>query len=278
MRVEKYGDLYHVKTSRGTIKSKHVVHCTNGYVAHLVPDLLGRVYPVRGQMSAQIAPKDLPNNSYKHSWLLNYSTGFDYLTQLPVINGTCNGQMMLGGGFVNSPYGGIQELGFSRDDTLEPGAKKHLEETLANVFDIEHNSTGIEAMWTGAMGFSSDGLPWVGQIPERSEIEDGDCVSQPTTRPGRQWTAAGFSGEGMVNTWLSGEALGQMLLGVEQDRSEVVREELSQWFPEEMLITKERMSVSQIPRKLPPDSEEAESESSTCSVSSSADAIQAARL
>lgn len=273
-QISKHDDLYQVHTARGTIETRHVIHCTNGYVARLVPELLGNVFPVRGQMSAQIAPKDLPNNSHKHSWLLNYGAGFDYLTQLPVVEGTCNGQMMLGGGFVKSPYGGIQELGNPTDDCLEDGAEKHLREALGNVFDIEEKEADVEAMWTGTMGFSSDGLPWVGEV-----LETSNSVSPNQKSSGRQWVAAGYSGEGMVNTWLCGEALAKMVLSFEQDCREAVQDELAAWFPEEMLITKERMEKVTIPRTVPAKSEEIDSGSgySTASMSPSTDGMQAAK-
>ena len=47
------------------------------------------------------------------------------------------------------------------------------------------------------MGFSSDGVPWVGPLPHA---------------PG-QWLVAGFSGHGMPQTFLCGRAIAQMVLG-----------------------------------------------------------------
>lgn len=203
-------------------------------------------------MSAQKPLRDLPNYGSDHSWLFNYSAGFDYLTQLPVVNGVSDGEMMLGGGFVNSVCGGVREIGVSRDDDLDADAGEHLKATLRNVFDTrDGHVNGIKSMWTGIMGFSADGLPWVGDVPEMSMSSNrGD-----SPQPGRQWIAAAFSGEGMVNTWLSGEALGAMILGSNQGRLEDVKRELCGWFPQEMMITEERIKTAKLTAELSPSHE-----------------------
>jgi glycine/D-amino acid oxidase-like deaminating enzyme len=59
LQISKGDHVYEVRTSRGIIRSRHVVYCTNGDAAHLLPELLGRVSPVRGQMSAQALPHGL---------------------------------------------------------------------------------------------------------------------------------------------------------------------------------------------------------------------------
>lgn len=107
---------YKVETSRGTIAAQHVIHCTNAHVSHLVPGLRGRIFPVRGQMSAQTPGDNFPNQAADHSWLFNYDRGFDYMTQLP------EGQMMLGGGFAQGEAGGLADLGVSTSLELKTGA------------------------------------------------------------------------------------------------------------------------------------------------------------
>ena len=47
------GHAYIVKTPRGIIRAKQVVHCTNANAAHLLRPLIGRLYPYRGTMSVQ---------------------------------------------------------------------------------------------------------------------------------------------------------------------------------------------------------------------------------
>lgn len=62
------------------------------------------------------------------------------------------------------------------------------------------------------MGFSSDSLPVVGQLPASLTRRGGDG----------EWIAAAFNGYGMANCLLSGEALGRMMLG--EDVSECLPE------------------------------------------------------
>lgn len=235
---------YLVSTPRGTIRCEHVVHCTNAHVSHLVNELSGKIYPVRGHMSAQTVSAKISNQSHKHSWLFNYKAGFDYMTQLPQIEGICNAEMMLGGGFVNSKYCGVREMGVSKDNKIDPETSEYLAGTLDRVLEPCKDSSGseasVKAIWSGTMGFSADGLPWVGEIPSSLPCEG---ISN-----GRQWTASGFSGEGMVHAWLCGEALASMIQAFGSTKSEEVRDELLNWFPEEMMITRKRLSEVSMPR------------------------------
>ncbi|SOE93084.1 Glycine/D-amino acid oxidase [Burkholderia sp. D7] len=55
--VTRSGAGYRVETARGTLASRHVVICTNGYTGESMPDLKRRVVPV---VSHQIATEELP--------------------------------------------------------------------------------------------------------------------------------------------------------------------------------------------------------------------------
>jgi glycine/D-amino acid oxidase-like deaminating enzyme len=58
---------FSIGTPRGSIKCQHVVHCINGHVGHLVPQLKGCIYPVRSQMSAQKPEEGFPAYGRSHS-------------------------------------------------------------------------------------------------------------------------------------------------------------------------------------------------------------------
>lgn len=244
---------FSVETPRGSIKCRNVVHCTNGHVSHLLPQLKGCIYPVRGQMSAQNAGEEFPAYGRKHSWLMNYDFGFDYLTQLPDDHGVSNGEMMFGGGFAHGRKGGIGDLGIPTDDALSLDCAIHLSGALAAIFGHENwgkiNGPSVKSMWTGTMGFSSDGLPWVGRLPAsltcRGTGRDGEDGTH-----GSEWISAGFSGEGMVQAWLCGKALGEMIIkhgGKIKDGDSCDK---VAWFPEQMLVTKERVLKSMLPRQV----------------------------
>lgn len=232
---------YVIETNRGTILAKHVIHCTNAHVGHLIPGLRGRIFPVRGQMSAQTPGEAFPLQGAKHSWLFNYDRGFDYLTQLPA------GQMMLGGGFANGEGGGIADLGIPTDDKLSVYIDIHLSGALSAVFG--HKTWGnlqgdpIQAMWTGNMGFSTDGFPWVGKLPTSATHRP-----QPAgEKSGAEWVCAAFGGEGMVQAWLCGKALATMLLQHDDQLGSSTESDLS-WFPEQMFVSERRFAEAEIPR------------------------------
>ena len=225
-----------VHTPRGTVRARHVIHCTNAHVGHLVPDLQGNVYPVRGQMSAQTPSPRFPHQGDNRSWIFAYEKGFDYLTQLPK-DELSSGEMMFGGGFVQSEGGGVEDVGVASDARMSRCVEVHLSRTLGDVFcDDDWGASGqkeVNQIWTGVMGFSTDGLPWVGKIPGRV---DGR---------GAEWVAAGFSGEGMVHAWLCGKALVSMLM--EHDIGE--REPSGPaWFPKQMIVTEERIRRTRLPK------------------------------
>ncbi|EDP50890.1 hypothetical protein KXX16_001335 [Aspergillus fumigatus] len=234
------GLRYTLTTPRGIIRARHVVHCTNAHVAHLVPGMKGLICPVRGQMSAQHPGVKFRTQGVEHSWLFNYDRGFDYLTQLPPSPSDAGEMMMFGGGFSQSEGSGISDLGVSTDSELSLYADIHLSGALSAVFGHENWGAvpvrAVEQMWTGIMGFSADGFPWVGRLPGSLARRSQDAQEGRSA----EWVSAAFSGEGMVLAWLCGKALGMMLLGDDNNLltgGEAV--DLS-WFPEQMLITEER--------------------------------------
>jgi len=149
------------------------------------------------------------------------------------------GEMMFGGGFAQTKFGGIEEMGVARDDLLNAEAVAHLTKTLGEAFpcgeDNESNEGGgfkVKALWTGSMAFSVDMLPWVGRLPA--------SFTGRSAASGSEWASAAYSGEGMVNAWLSGKALALMMLGRD--------DEARRWFPEEMGISEERIAEAVLER------------------------------
>ncbi|EAW06968.1 NAD(P)/FAD-dependent oxidoreductase [Aspergillus clavatus NRRL 1] len=240
---------YSVETTRGTIRARHIVHCTNAHTGHLVPGLRGRIYPVRGQMSAQNPGSKFRGQGAEHSWIFNYEKGFDYLTQLPSSKRTDAGEMMMfGGGFAHGEGGGIGDFGIPTDSELSLYADIHLSGALSAIFGRENWGSvpgeSVEQMWTGSLGFSSDGFPWVGKLP-KSLTQRGEGKEEG----GSEWISAAFSGEGMVLAWLSGKALGTMLLAHDNNLAETESADLS-WVPEQMLVTEDRVEKAVLPRKV----------------------------
>lgn len=244
---------YTLLTPRGDIQTNHIIHSTNAHAAHLLPGLRGRIYPIRGQMSAQTPGKKFPDLSRKHSWLFVYERGFDYLTQLPRGKDS-DSELMLGGGFAQGKCSGIADLGIATDDNLSLYCDIHLSGALSAVFGRENWGSvpgeQVKMMWTGNMGFSADGLPWVGQVSSLVTQREGhDHTHQKDgDKKGGEWISAAFSGEGMVHAWLCGKALGKMVLRHMGLLHEGDPEADLSWFPGEMLVTDQRVREVGLPR------------------------------
>ncbi|KAJ7765416.1 nucleotide-binding domain-containing protein [Mycena maculata] len=193
------------------------------------------------------------------SWLgrrsfVMYSGGmYDYLTQQPLAPLSSQSvypppaaEFMLGGGAARGEITEqvfLNEVGVAddRDWSLETGA--HLGGALSMYFggwgaegrDIEGKSAEnlpdnvpapeseegrVKKLWTGILGISADGRPWVGRIPAkvsgrpapRMKKHKGVKETMPLASPG-EWIAAGYSGEGMPHAYLSAKALAHMVLG-----------------------------------------------------------------
>lgn len=179
--------------------------------------------------------------------MFSYERGFDYLTQLPANEEPdVAGKMMFGGGFAQGEAGGVADLGISTDSELSLYADLHLSGTLSAVFGRENwgkvDGPAVEQMWTGNMSYSADGLPWVGKLPSLATQRD----PVPGAK-GAEWISSACCGEGMVQTWLAGKALGRMLLM--HDGRLSGSGDLS-WFPQVMAVTEERIQRAVMPRTL----------------------------
>ena len=217
---------YLVSTSRGTIKAKKVIHCTNGHASHLLPQLAGRIYPFRGTMSVQKPGPQLENVGASKSWSLShkstldartglFDTGLYYLQQ-----NALTGRIWIGN---ETAY--MQDI-LTADDTYVPDKAVQALSTVLPKFFLKGwgtaSSSEIESIWSGIQGHTADGLPIVGQVP---------ASVTGSAQDNGQWIAAGFNGYGMDKCWLTGEALVKMILG----------EDVSGWFPQCYLLTEDRL-------------------------------------
>jgi glycine/D-amino acid oxidase-like deaminating enzyme len=219
---------YEVQTTRGTISARHVIHCTNGYAAHLLPALKGKLWPMRGQMTVQSVPQDFPRVGASRSWSTVWARGFDYITQSP----GDDGWLYLGGGFLQGGPENDEDLGNTDDSQLSAHCLEHLEKVPSTAF-AHGTGAKIERKWTGIMGFTGDGLPLVDRVGRHLSGRD-ECDPTLGGGGGGEWIAAGFNGYGMVHCWLAGKALAAMVTGHQA--------EIAGWFPvDEFACTTERL-------------------------------------
>ncbi|KAK0440839.1 FAD dependent oxidoreductase [Armillaria borealis] len=146
-------------------------------------------------------------------------------------------EFMFGGGIEMGTQSFFDAVGCADDSQVEFRVSAYLGGALAAYFgkwwggesadvDDDHFERGrVKKAWSGVLGISVDGLPWVGSVP-----------SKVSGRPeGREWIAAGYSGEGMVHTWMSGKALAYMVLGKDVD-----------WLPAPFRVTEKRWRKANI--------------------------------
>jgi gamma-glutamylputrescine oxidase len=159
-----------VRTANGTVRAGAVVLCTNAYTRHLAPT---RVRPVRGQICATAA---LDRRLFERPTYAN--RGYRYWRQLPAGN-------VLVGGWRDTAVD--EEVG--EDDGTSDRIQHQLDAWLL--------SQGIRATvthrWGGTMGFSHDGLPYIGKA--------ADGI----------YRCGGFTGHGQGYAMAAGELVGALI-------------------------------------------------------------------
>jgi len=240
-----------VTTPRGTIKTQTVILATNGYTAHLLPQLQEVIVPFRGVVTAQRPGQSLPHGgNLPTTYSFVYKEGYEYMITRPAIQSTndltspattptnasghttngATGQdseydIVIGGGLTMTPDQGGSEF-HTTDDTFG-SIPSTIQSYLAQCTPTFHGSHWgtphplgpIRKLWSGIMGYSADGHPLVGPYPG----EDG------------LWIDASFQGHGMVLCFLCAKAVSCMLLGREEE------EGLESWFPGCFRVTSERL-------------------------------------
>ncbi|PNP59157.1 hypothetical protein THARTR1_01405 [Trichoderma harzianum] len=229
-------------TSRGDISARHVLLATNAYTSHLLPQFADIIVPVKGQVSSlkpplspQPAkdPLDIGHTFYFVSDLTDRRD--DYLVQRP----PPGAELVYGGGRIHAED---QGLGVWDDSTIDEPVARYLKHEPGGLMDLsireQGNSEGKDEIhppkqdvkstfeWSGIMGFSRDGWPWVGPVPGSAGGGDG------------LWLCAGYSGGGMPNAALCAKAVVDMMIPGHGDGDEVVCQvDLSP----EYLLTEDRL-------------------------------------
>ncbi|KAL2758676.1 hypothetical protein ACRALDRAFT_1061818 [Sodiomyces alcalophilus JCM 7366] len=230
------GYRWMVHTSRGQVAARHVLLACNGYTSRLVSELSDLIVPVRGQVAA-LLPR-AGQDALTHSYVFmgeppDGPVQDDYLIQRP-----CGKkEMILGGG---RGWGEGKGVGVSADDWIDPVVARYLRRALASSMrlgggrkktdgDEDDKEEEMEAdyEWTGIMGFSRDGCPWVGEVP--AWLGGGDGL----------WMAAGYTGHGMPQAALCAKAVVDMMTGQGGDgKGDGVG------LPDEFRVTKSRVEMA----------------------------------
>ncbi|KAL8873546.1 MAG: hypothetical protein Q9174_001008 [Haloplaca sp. 1 TL-2023] len=201
-----------VTTSRGSIRADRVIMATNGYTAYLYPPLRGIIVPLRGTVAAQRPGSRLPQTGLKTTYSFIYANGYEYMISRPA-GSSFAGDLIIGGCSTQAPDEGLYEWGTTDDTTMDHKIGQLVRESAAKYFGAQwgedHPEGRTKRQWTGIMGYSSQGLPLVGKVPDTENL----------------WIAASFQGSGMVLCFHTAKAVVKMMDG-EMD------ENFQEWFPQ----------------------------------------------
>ncbi|KIX10139.1 uncharacterized protein Z518_01220 [Rhinocladiella mackenziei CBS 650.93] len=221
-KISKSSDgTWTVDTPRGCIKTEKLVLATNGYSAHLYHRLQGVIIPLRGVVTAQRPGQKMPQKGLETTYSFVYEQGFEYMISRPA--GTkFEGDIVIGGGMHKAEGGGESEYGNTDDTTYDEGSAAFLLECTKTYFGSnwgpDHPDGQCRKIWSGVMGFSSDGYPLVGPVPGEEGL----------------YLDASFQGHGMVLCFLCAKAAAQMIDGKDD-------KELDGWFPHVYRVTEQRL-------------------------------------
>ncbi|QDS73164.1 hypothetical protein FKW77_002137 [Venturia effusa] len=219
-----------VSTARGTVKTRAVVHATNRWAAHLLPELATLVYPGLSTVSAIKAPEGFIKHTGAQHWDANIN---NYWNQLPAPYNT----IILGG--AKSVVAHQPSIKFTdKDDALIPGVPAYMRSWAStHITNWPLNESGDLALpaeeggnWTGVEATTSDAFPFVGPVPGR----EGHFI------------AAGFNGHGMPRILLSTAHIAPLILSylnIESSAPGLVRNFPA--LPTPFLITRERIEKLQ---------------------------------
>lgn len=239
------GGVWKVCTPRGSILAKKVVLATNGYTAHLWKPFQGAVVPLRGQITAHRPGVNMPAGGLPGTYSFIYDTGYEYMIPRPQKSTSASfpslidsqfveedraGDIIIGGGLGRAPEEGLLEYGTTDDTTINGDISKYLFDTTSQYFGDQwgddHPEGRIRKEWTGIMGYSPDGFPFVGEVPGQKGL----------------WASCSFQGHGMVFCWMCAKGLVQMMRDQEGKGAADSTPVLDSWFPEVFKITEKRMN------------------------------------
>ena len=213
-----------VRTSRGEVQTINLILATNGYTAHLLPQMQGLIVPLHGQVVSQRPGSELPQTGLSTTYSFIQESGYEYMiTRPPGSRG--EGDIVIGGGLWRLPNDGAISYGNTDDTVVNPAIRDYLRHCTKDYFGptnwgADHPAGRIKKEWSGIMGASADGLPYVGAVPDKPGL----------------WICASFNGHGMVWCLKAAEALVEMVTG-----DFAAQRVVEYWFPRSAIMSRERM-------------------------------------
>ena len=162
-----------LKTDNGDFECSMIIYCLNGYSPNMHPYFADKIYPTRAQiLMMEKAPMFMDGPCYANFYL-------DYFRQMP------NGALLIGG---------FRQL----EKATEVGYSDHITDVIQGAlhdFVKTHlpalNDKKVSHRWGGIMGFSRDGQPMIGALPEDNQV----------------YFAGGYTGHGIGLAFNTGKSL-----------------------------------------------------------------------
>ncbi|KAI1744646.1 FAD dependent oxidoreductase [Xylaria scruposa] len=224
-----------VHTERGQAKAHDVLLAINAYTSYLVPNMTSLITPVRGQVCALEPPPGAIQLLHSYCWMKD--ADHQYLIQRDPKDLQANNTdrerasksqvedkfIIFGGG---RPAALKDDEGTSDDSKINIAVTQALQRYLHEALDLypdiddlqnPETSPPLRAAyeWTGIMGYSSDGCPWIGRVPDTLLSNEHTVWGQSMNRAssGALWMCGGYTGHGMPVAARCGVAVAQMILG-----------------------------------------------------------------
>lgn len=168
-----------IKTDNGDFEAPLLIYTLNGYSAAVHPFFADKIFPTRGQiLMMEPVPPFMDGPCYANFYL-------DYFRQMP------NGSLLIGG---------FRQL----EKATEVGYSDHTTEIIQNAlheFVQTHlpvlKTKKVTHRWAGVMGFSKDGEPMVGSLPDDNQV----------------FFAGGYTGHGIGLAFNTGKKLADAIYG-----------------------------------------------------------------
>jgi glycine/D-amino acid oxidase-like deaminating enzyme len=167
-----------VETSRGELEAGRVVLATNAWTPLIAGLLKGRIAPVRGQIFATEPAPRVFLRAMSTNW------GYEYWSQRR------DGAIVLGGARWAVPD---RDEGYYAEE-LRPEIQGALYAFLTGCFPALAG-VKVARRWSGIMGFSLDGYPFIGPLPGRERL----------------LVAAGFTGHGGPYWAIAGQCIADLI-------------------------------------------------------------------
>ena len=192
-------EKWDVHTPRGVITVPTVIHCTNAYAALLLPQLQAHLTPNRAQAHSLIAPPAFSgSDALTDTFSLRYSLKHFY----SLIQRKGDGTLLLGVSRTNPTLSAKTlksvvtfDEGKCNEEVLEGALKQWKIVFPGQEADVGGGAVeggGLDCAWSGIIGMTGDGIPFVGEAEGL---------------PG-QWICAVFGGHGKF--WVMKRRLGEI--------------------------------------------------------------------